>query len=481
MWRLLFLIFVVVGALAALLVVILGIGVAKVAWVQSDVPAPTSAPTTSPTTQAAATPPAATQAVAVDVKPVVIPGPGVKPVVEAPAVAPAGDMVPGTIVLRGADAKLHARILRKTDGDLTSWTRTEDYASWTFNPPRGKYRVLVTRANGANSGGDFALAPGDTRKSDPHFLARAAPTGGWDVFRTEMVGVLELEEKRTTLSLRPDGELTGALMRLRKVELVPVEPLPPVRADDDGQPTIRGVTIVEAATGKPLGLLTNAMRLDVNSMPPFSLRAETSGKVGSVRFSINKSDGPIESERPFSIAGERGNAYIPWSPPLGRHTLVLTPYSERGGGGVAGKKEMLIFSVGVRSDIVLKARDANRNGNALRLEPGDEPALTNWINSQDWIEWVATVSHPGKYEVELFCSVAKGHGGDFILRIGDTKLGDDVKFTGGWDAYDRVRVGEVKLSAGKTRLTMRANDLDEGKMLMNLREIRLTPVDDDDD
>ncbi|HSH94705.1 MAG TPA: hypothetical protein VK968_11215, partial [Roseimicrobium sp.] len=52
MWRLLFLILVVLGALAVLLAVILGVGVAKVAMVQGDDAPATTAPASQPVSPA---------------------------------------------------------------------------------------------------------------------------------------------------------------------------------------------------------------------------------------------------------------------------------------------------------------------------------------------------------------------------------------------------------------------------------------------
>ncbi|QOV91594.1 hypothetical protein [Humisphaera borealis] len=521
MWRMLFLLFVVIGALAVLMAVILGVGAAKVALVHSDdapvatgaVPAASgnSAPATShasplapvPTTNPTASPaitPARPAVAAPAVPPLVAPPLAAPPVVAPPQavvhpVAPAvggnavgGDapaFVPGTIVLRGAEAKLHGKLLRKTppEGDLTSWTRLEEYATWVFYPPRGKYRVVLTRANGANSGGDFALAMGDSRKTDPLFISRAVPTGGWDVFRSEFIGILDLDEKRTTLCIRPSGDPASALMRLRKIELIPLEPpafARPGEADADGHPDISAITIVEAASGRPLGTLTNGMSLDISSLPPISLRAETAGRVRSVRFTIDKADQRVESERPFSIAGERGKGYIPWNPQPGKHTLQVAPFSEPGGAGIAGRRQLLFINIISSSPVVLRSADAILHGDSLRIVPGDEPTITGWNRSQDSIEWAVNVPTSGNYDVEIFYSVAKSNGGTFSLRVGDAKINDDVSDTGGWDVFNRARVGVAKLSKGKTRLVIKPGDLGAGKTLMNLREIRLSPVVEDD-
>lgn len=494
MVRLLFLILVVFGALAVTLAVVLGISVAKVAKVHEPVPPAAVEPSTPSAGPGPAATVASTQPSNVDRSSappdraaVVVPAPVEPPaapagqrIVEAPAVIPPAEFVPGTIVLRAANAKIHGKVLRKAppSGDLTNWSRPEDFVTWSFYPPRGKYRVLVTRATGGGAGGDFALALSESKKADFLFLSKAAPTGGWETFRTEFVGILDLDEKRTTLQLRPAGDITSALMRLRQVELVPVSPLVAADPDkgQDGDPAVAGITIVEAASGKPLGLLTNSMVLDVSSLPPFSLRAETTGKVGSVRFNLNKADVATESQRPFSIAGERGQGYIPWNVQPGKHTLTLTPFTEPGANGRAGNRHTLTFTLLSAAPVVLNAADATRHGDGIRVAPGAEPTLTGWSREQDWIEWMANVPVNGEYHVEVLYSVAKGQGGEFMLRVGDQKVTEKVSDTGGWEAYNRKTLGPIRVSKGKVRVAIKPADLDDGKALMNLREVRLAPV-----
>jgi len=486
MWRMIFLILVVLGALAVVLAAILGLGVARVAMVQSaDSSVATTAPSTqpAPATQAVAALPADADA-AVEPKglrPEGAPRVDPVPVAVRPAPQKPAEFVPGTIVLRAGSAKLGGKLLRKAppEWDLTNWTRPEDYASWVFSPPPGKYNVFLTHATEA--AGEYALVMGESKKTEPAFVTKVAATGGGNAFRTEFMGALELEEKRTTLVIRSTAELPVAQMRLRQIELVPAEPLA-APAGDDVAMEILGLTLVEAATGKPLGLLTNVMVLDLASMPPFSIRAETAGPVKSVKFAIDKKELHTESERPFSIAGdEQGRTYTPWTPEPGRYTLVVTPYSEQGGGGKAGSKRSFYLRLASFSPILLTPRDAKLNGETIRRLNDEPPAIVSWLRRQDWVEWTTVIPGAGEYAVEITYACEKDQGGEFVLRIGDERLTEDTESTGGWGTYERRNIGRVKLKKGKATVAIKPSELNDGKALMNLREVRLVPVVESDD
>lgn len=523
MWRILFLLLVVLGGLTLLVTLVVGIGVARVASVQQDQPEPASGgvlvaatrpsgPATPARSAAGAAAPGLTPATTRPVEPgtrpaaaaadhpdpAAVPSPPAGPVRAPPArdpvaVDPAGRpplFVPGTIVLRGADAKLHGKRLRRDPpgGDLTDWTRRDDYASWPLTPPAGRYHVDVSRSAAAG-GGDFGIHLGaGERKSKPVLSAKAEPTGAAETFRTQRVGQLDFAGGPTTLSIRPAGDLDGPLMRFRRIELVPVDP-PAVGAnqpaaavvaavDGDGSPAVTGLTLVNARDGQPIGALTSGMALDLATLPPVSVRAEVAGRVGRVQFYEDGRPrrGP-EGGRPFVVAGVRDGRYVPWTPVPGRHYLTAVPYPEPDAGGNAGRKHVVHLVIRSSAPIVLRASDAALHGDEIRLggEPG-RPHVGSWAEPKAYAEWKAVVPGSGRYTVEMLVARAAGDGGAFVLRADVARLGGKVSDTGGWDAYRWVTAGTVKLSRGPARVSIKADEPKGGRPLMNLREVRLVPT-----
>ncbi|HEX8913485.1 MAG TPA: hypothetical protein VF796_14085, partial [Humisphaera sp.] len=165
MVRTLFLLLVLVGALAAIVGVIVGFGLVQVGALGSDptdvavAAAPASAP--SPAGNAASPPPStapATLPATVPAAPVVAAAPPAvvaKPPPPAQPVVAAVPLPAAPVVLRGAEAKLHGPNIRVLvpEGDVGFWETREDFVSWVVTPPPGVYHVDVVYSGGAESGG----------------------------------------------------------------------------------------------------------------------------------------------------------------------------------------------------------------------------------------------------------------------------------------------------------------------------------------
>lgn len=120
----------------------------------------------------------------------------------------------------------------------------------------------------------------------------------------------------------------------------PVEPPPPTTG-----PTLAGLTLLDAATDAPLGSFADGAVLDLTGGKQYTVRAEPGPTaIGSVVFSVNGSVVRTENFSPYSIAGEVGSDYTPWSVPTGASTLIATAYSGQNGTGVAGTPIVVNFS-----------------------------------------------------------------------------------------------------------------------------------------
>jgi hypothetical protein len=113
-----------------------------------------------------------------------------------------------------------------------------------------------------------------------------------------------------------------------------------------GGNAVVSATLVNADTDLDIGLLMNDMVLDFSNLPAhLSVRANTDpSATGSVAFDL---DGitHIENILPYAIAGDNQGDYNPWTPTVGMHTLVLTPYSGGDGTGQAGVPLAISFNV----------------------------------------------------------------------------------------------------------------------------------------
>jgi putative heme-binding domain-containing protein len=102
--------------------------------------------------------------------------------------------------------------------------------------------------------------------------------------------------------------------------------------------------------------------------------------------------------------------------------------------------------------------------------------LGMWTSPEDRAIWTVTIAKPGKFAVRLEWACADDFAGNsYLLEIGDSRLSGPVPGTGSWENYQRSKIGEVGLAAGKYRVVFRS----EGKIkgaLIDLKEVRLIPM-----
>lgn len=128
--------------------------------------------------------------------------------------------------------------------------------------------------------------------------------------------------------------------------------------------------------------------------------------------------------------------------------------------------------------IVLPAATADVHGTMLRYEPlPHKNTLGYWVNAEDWASWEFDVQQPGAFAVEALVGCGNGSGGsDVEFRFGTETLRLKVPETGGFQAFRPQNLGELTLPrAGRLRLEVHATRK-PGLAVMDLREVRLTPV-----
>ena len=111
-----------------------------------------------------------------------------------------------------------------------------------------------------------------------------------------------------------------------------------------------GLTLIDADADKVLGALKDGSTVTLSSVgKALSVRAETSqtagASIGSVRFTLDGKPFHVENTAPYAIAGNTGDDYNAWTPALGAHTLVVTPFAGANASGLAGLGVTVRFTV----------------------------------------------------------------------------------------------------------------------------------------
>lgn len=100
-----------------------------------------------------------------------------------------------------------------------------------------------------------------------------------------------------------------------------------------------------------------------------------------------------------------------------------------------------------------------------------------WFTSEDRVEWNVIVDESGKYDVFLEWSVSdKEAGKPFVFLAGDKKLKKKVGKTGSWETFKTKKIGRIRLPAGQQKMVFKPNSKFEEGALLDLREVRLVPV-----
>ena len=112
---------------------------------------------------------------------------------------------------------------------------------------------------------------------------------------------------------------------------------------------IAGFTLINAATDTAIGPLVDGTVIDLAAIgtDQLSIRAEVVPQVvGSVVFDYDDIIGyQVKNTMPYTIAGNTGQDYHPWTPTLGTHMLRAAPYGEPDGTGRVGQAVTINFTV----------------------------------------------------------------------------------------------------------------------------------------
>ncbi|HEV3115694.1 MAG TPA: hypothetical protein VGY58_01495, partial [Gemmataceae bacterium] len=128
----------------------------------------------------------------------------------------------GTIRLLPSNCEVYGDkiVYERLYGNLGYWMNEDDHALWTVELTwPGKYAVWLDWAcQNDTAGNTFLFQAGAER-----LTGRVKSTGTWDNYHQEKVGEIKLEAGRQQIVFRSAGKITGALIDLRSVKLVPIK------------------------------------------------------------------------------------------------------------------------------------------------------------------------------------------------------------------------------------------------------------------
>ncbi|MBD0260875.1 MAG: T9SS type A sorting domain-containing protein, partial [Cytophagales bacterium] len=115
---------------------------------------------------------------------------------------------------------------------------------------------------------------------------------------------------------------------------------------------VTSLSLYNALTDAYLDKFTNdyTIALDAPGASKLSVKALTSGSIGSVQFKLDGVVIRTENAAPYTIAGDSPKAdgspdFLPWTPSPGYHQLVVTPYKGSNGTGLVGTSYGVKFRV----------------------------------------------------------------------------------------------------------------------------------------
>jgi hypothetical protein len=147
-----------------------------------------------------------------------------------------------------------------------------------------------------------------------------------------------------TLSARA-RDVAGNVATATPITVTIGAPPPPPAA------AVTSVALINADTDQPVSgfdPISEGMVIQRSALPTANLNmlARTSGGgIASVAFVLNGNTIRVENVAPYTIGGDSGGDFWPWTLPAGSQTLTVTPYSGTNATGTPGQALTVKFTV----------------------------------------------------------------------------------------------------------------------------------------
>ncbi|MEI7730418.1 MAG: PDZ domain-containing protein [Verrucomicrobiota bacterium] len=142
--------------------------------------------------------------------------------------------------------------------------------------------------------------------------------------------------------------------------------------------------------------------------------------------------------------------------------------------GIWRNQKAEIIEVLAANELLLSPRDAKINGVGTRPRyDARKNFMGSWNNASASLEWSLKVPKAGDYEVVILLA-GMAPGNTFEVKIGNQTLTGTVLNTGGWEKFEAVKLGSVRLEqTGEAVVTLKPVKVTGA--VMNLRALLLTP------
>ncbi|MEO1290905.1 MAG: PKD domain-containing protein, partial [Chloroflexota bacterium] len=204
---------------------------------------------------------------------------------------------------------------------------------------------------------------------------------------------------------------------------------------------VTSLTLIDADNGQSMGSISDGQVLDLDG-DNLSIRAETSGTVESVVFTIGNNTLQTESNAPYAIAGDSGGNYTPWDYNSGTYTLVATPYSDNGGNGDAGQAYSIEISIGSAPTVNINYNCDDTSCNFWNSFTDDGWATATHWDFGDGTTATSNGSHTfgyGDFTVTLTMTDNDGLTGTDTLQLSFEDLPDPEMYISNLDAEGQLR------------------------------------------
>ena len=177
-------------------------------------------------------------------------------------------------------------------------------------------------------------------------------------------------------------------------------------------------------------------------------------------------------DKPLNVVctGESVAITVPTSPPEPIASVVVA--------SVEGDVRPVQTALAQAKDGTLRltADDAEIHGATARVEGEQERNIGYWVEASDTVSWLAKITRPGLFRVELVQACPEDTAGtEYTLSVGDQTVSSKVVATAGWQNYKTVPVGKIKIDqAGSVVIKLVPGKL-KGFGVMNLRAVVLKP------
>jgi hypothetical protein len=139
---------------------------------------------------------------------------------------------------------------------------------------------------------------------------------------------------------------TAIEITLSVVDSATPEPPPPPSSPPPAPLAITKFTLINSTTQQEIRALADGDTIDmIKDGSALNIRADGTGLVSSVSFSLDGSLFNLDNAAPFAVGGDMDGNYGSWTPSLGDHTLKAVPFPLANTEGTAGSPLEISFKV----------------------------------------------------------------------------------------------------------------------------------------